>query len=76
MDDIDCAAERTEHFNHAALQAVLDRLNGPASTGICRACNDNIEPERLRVNPQARHCSCCAAEEEHKILKAKRCGPR
>lgn len=76
MDDIDCAAERAELFNVAALQAVLDRMSGPPSSGVCRSCADPIEPERLRATPLARLCSCCAAEEEHRRLQARRCGPR
>jgi RNA polymerase-binding transcription factor DksA len=35
-----------------------------------------IEPERLRANPQARLCSCCAEEAEHHHKRARRCGPR
>jgi len=76
LDEIDFAAEHVASFNAAALATVLNRLNGPKSTGVCRACNDKIEPERLRVNPKARHCSCCAEEEEHNARRAKLCGPR
>jgi len=76
MDEIDCASERTESFNTAAIQAVLSRLAGPRSTGVCKSCYDQIETERLLVNPTARHCSHCATEEEVRIQRARRCGPR
>lgn len=76
MDDIDCAAERIDAFNTVALQAVLARSAGPASTGVCRACGSLIEPERLRANPHARHCKDCAAEIEAESRRSHRCGPR
>ena len=76
LDDIDCAAERVENFKEVALHAVLSRLSGPPSTGICKSCYDVIEPERLYANPRARHCSFCAAEEEARSHHHRRCGPR
>lgn len=76
MDDIDCAAERIEAFNSVALQAVLARNLGPASTGVCRACGAIIEAERLRANPHAHHCRECAADLEAESRRKNRCGPR
>lgn len=76
MDDIDCAAERIEAFNAVALQAVLTRMEGPASSGICKACGCDIEAERLAANPHARHCRECAAEIEAESRRKHRCGPR
>ena len=76
MDDIDCAAERIDAFNAVALQAVLARSMGPTSSGVCRACGCTIEPERLRVNPHAKHCKECAAEVEAESRRHNRCGPR
>lgn len=77
MDEIDFATERAEAFTKVALQQVLSRANESApSTGICRACSDEIEPERLRANAHARLCSECAAEEEALRLRTRRCGPR
>jgi predicted amidophosphoribosyltransferase len=76
LDELDWAAELTHALNTGAVMAVLSRLSGPPSTGICRSCGDAIESQRLRANPQARHCSCCAAEEEAEARRARRCGPR
>lgn len=77
MDEIDFATERAEAFTKVALQQVLSRAGeGMPSTGICRACNCEIEAERLRANAKARLCSECAAEEEARSLRARRCGPR
>jgi len=75
LDDIDCATERSEVFTGAALQAVLSRMAGPPSSGVCQSCQDTIEPERLRANPRARLCASCAAEEEARRLRRRRCGP-
>lgn len=76
MDDIDCAAERVDAFNEVALKAVLERMSGPASTGVCKACGCDIEAERLTANPHARHCRECADEIEAENQRKRRCGPR
>ena len=76
LDDLDYAAERAEVFTEAALRSVLGRMAGAPSSGVCRSCTDMIEPERLRANPQARLCACCAEEAEHHHKRARRCGPR
>jgi RNA polymerase-binding transcription factor DksA len=76
MDEIDMAAERVEVLNAAAIQAVLGRTETVLSTGVCRACNEAIEEERLRANPYARHCRDCADEVEAQARMAQRCGPR
>jgi len=75
LDDIDCATERSEVFTGAALKAVLGRMAGPLSSGVCQSCQDTIEPERLRANPRARLCAGCAAEEEASRVRRRRCGP-
>jgi hypothetical protein len=76
LDDIDCAAERIEAFRDVALKIVLDRMAGPPSSGICKTCYEPIEPRRIVVNPHARHCSDCAAEEEAAQRYSRLCGPR
>jgi hypothetical protein len=76
LDDFDCASIRSEIFTEAALSAVLGRLSGPPSTGVCRSCSDAIEPERLKLSPTAKLCACCAAEEEAQSHRRRRCGPR
>jgi len=76
MDEIDLAAERTDMLNAAAIQAVLGKNETVLSTGICRACNETIEPERLQANPYAKHCRDCADEAEARAKMARRCGPR
>lgn len=76
MDDIDCAAERIEAFNTVALRAVLTRLDGPSSSGVCHECGCAIEPERLKANPRARHCRECADQLEQESRRARLCGPR
>jgi RNA polymerase-binding transcription factor DksA len=76
MDDIDCAAERVEAFNAVALKTVLARMEGPVSNGICRACDSEIEQDRLRANPNAKHCRECADEIEAETRRKNRCGPR
>ncbi|TAN56789.1 MAG: TraR/DksA family transcriptional regulator [Rhodospirillales bacterium] len=74
MDDLDRAAERTEAFNEVALHVVLSRMSGPQSTGVCRACGDLIEPERLKITPTTRFCSDCANDEEARLRRSRRCG--
>ncbi|MBR9973061.1 TraR/DksA C4-type zinc finger protein [Magnetospirillum sulfuroxidans] len=76
MDDIDCAAERIDAFNAVALQAVLARSSGAVSSGICSACGCDIEADRLRATPHARHCKECAADIEAESRRHNRCGPR
>lgn len=76
MDDIDCAAERIEAFNSVALRAVLTRMDGPSSSGICKACGCTIESDRLKANPRAHHCRECADEIEQENRRARLCGPR
>ena len=76
MDDIDYATERNELFTSAALQAVLRRLSGPPSSGVCRSCADTIEPQRLKLAPTTSLCSDCAAEEEVIQRRTRRCGHR
>ncbi|MDO8606354.1 MAG: TraR/DksA C4-type zinc finger protein [Phaeospirillum sp.] len=76
MDDIDLAAERVEVLNAAAIQAVLGKVETVPSTGICRACGEGIEADRLKANPYARHCRDCADEAEARAKMARRCGPR
>jgi RNA polymerase-binding transcription factor DksA len=76
MDDIDLAAERIEALNAAAIQAVLGKTETIPSNGTCRACGEDIETERLRANPYAKHCRDCADEAEAKAVLARRCGPR
>ncbi|CAA6606295.1 conserved hypothetical protein [Rhodospirillaceae bacterium LM-1] len=74
MDDLDRAAERIEAFTEVALFAVLDGLSGPRSTGVCRSCGELIEPERLKITSTTKYCSDCAAEEEFRAIRARRCG--
>lgn len=76
MDEIDWAAERTESFNHMALRAVLSRMDGPPSSGVCNSCGDSIEEERLKANPSAKLCHECASEAEEDLRRARLCGPR
>lgn len=77
MDEIDFATERAENFTKVALQAVLSRSEaaGP-STGICRACHEPIEAERLRANAHAQLCRECADEQEAQSRRVRLCGPR
>jgi RNA polymerase-binding transcription factor DksA len=76
MDDIDCAAERIEAFNSVALRAVLTRMDGPSSSGICKSCGCAIETDRLKASPSARHCRECADEIEQESRRTRLCGPR
>jgi RNA polymerase-binding transcription factor DksA len=76
MDEIDSAAERIDAFNAVALRAVLTRLDGPSSSGICQECGTTIEADRLKANPRARHCRECADEIEQESKRARLCGPR
>jgi RNA polymerase-binding transcription factor DksA len=76
MDDIDLAAERVEVLNAAAIQAVLGKVETVPSDGTCRACGEEIEQERLKANPYAKHCRDCADEAEARAKMARRCGPR
>lgn len=73
MDEGDVAADLASIYHDATLRSVLAAaaasLKGSSTrlqTGICRKCNDAIEPARLEANPQARECVFCAREaEEH-----------
>ncbi|MCR6629106.1 MAG: TraR/DksA C4-type zinc finger protein [Magnetospirillum sp.] len=76
MDDIDCAAERIEAFNAGALKAVLNRMDGPSSSGVCQDCGCVIETDRLKANPRARYCRECADEIEQESRRSRLCGPR
>lgn len=77
MDEIDFATERAETFTKVALQAVLSRAEaGGPSNGICTACQEAIEAERLRANAHARLCRECADEQEALSQRTRRCGPR
>ncbi|MEW5727453.1 MAG: TraR/DksA C4-type zinc finger protein [Pseudomonadota bacterium] len=77
MDEIDFATERAENFTKVALQAVLSRSEGLGpSTGVCHACHEPIEAERLRANAHARLCRECADEQEALNRRARLCGPR
>ncbi|NFV80057.1 TraR/DksA C4-type zinc finger protein [Magnetospirillum aberrantis] len=74
MDDIDNAAERIAAFNAQALAAMLDRPQAPPSDGICKACGEDIEPERLAVQPNARHCAECCMDLEEDAARRRRRG--
>lgn len=77
MDEIDFATERAETFTKVALEAVLSRSGaGGLSNGVCTACQEPIESERLRANAHARLCRECADEQEALSQRARRCGPR
>ncbi len=76
MDEIDFATERAESFTATALQSVLSRRGAAPSSGICRSCNATIERDRLQANPYAQLCCDCAADDEERRQRAKRCGPR
>ena len=76
MDEIDCAWEHVEAFTKGALNAALMRSGSHRlSTGICKACDASIEDDRLLAYPHAQQCCDCAAEEEEKRQRTKRCGP-
>ncbi len=74
MDEADLGNDRAEQFIANALEAARARVAGTPSTGVCRSCLERIEPERLQVNPAARLCCDCAAEEEMTRKRAQRVG--
>ena len=76
MDEVDLAAERIEALNAQAIQAALARAGAGPSSGVCTACNEPIDAERLKANPSARLCRDCADEAESQARMARRCGPR
>jgi len=76
MDEVDLAAERIEALNAAAIQAALGRPETTPSSGVCTACHDAIDAERLKANPSARLCRDCADEAERQAQMTRRCGPR
>jgi RNA polymerase-binding transcription factor DksA len=76
MDEIDLAAERIEALNAAAIQAALGKHETGPSTGVCSACQETIDADRLEANPSARLCRDCADEAERQARMARRCGPR
>lgn len=75
MDEIDLAADVAALFTEAAVESARHRDQGPLSTGICRSCNEAIEPERLKATPYAKLCASCAAEAEEEALRTRRRGP-
>ncbi len=75
MDEIDLAADVAALFTEAAVESARHRAQGPLSSGICKSCNETIEPERLKANPHATLCASCAAEAEEAALRTRRRGP-
>ena len=75
MDEIDLAADMAALFNDAAVEAARQRKAGPPSNGVCQACAEAIEAERLKANPYAQLCADCAAEAEAEAVKTRRRGP-
>jgi len=74
MDEVDLANDRAEEFTANALRVLRAQKDLRSSTGYCHSCNEKIEVERLIVNPSARHCCDCAAEDELDRKRAKRIG--
>jgi RNA polymerase-binding transcription factor DksA len=74
MDEIDIANDRADAFVDSALKAALAGRKAPPSTGICAACEQPIEPERLLANPTARLCHDCAEDAEAERRRAGRTG--
>jgi len=74
MDEADLANDRAEQFTADALRTARLKVDVTPSTGICQSCGETIEQERLQVNPTARLCCDCAAEEEVARKRAQRVG--
>ncbi len=74
MDDIDIANELAATFNDAALKTALTKGAARPSTGICRACRQPIEPERLRIAPGTQLCHDCAEDAEAEEMRARKTG--
>ena len=74
MDEVDVANAKAEEFTADAVRAARAKLDMAPSNGICRSCEEAIEPERLRANPSAHLCCDCAAEEEAARKRAKLIG--
>lgn len=74
MDELDLAAERIQAFDEVALHLVLNRSQGPLSSGVCRSCGERIESLRLKTAPHTRLCSDCAREEEQRAKRERRSG--
>ena len=74
MDEADVANDRAEQFIAEALKAARLKKDEAPSTGVCRSCEELIEAERLRINPTARLCAECAAEDEASRKRAHRVG--
>ncbi len=54
-----------------AVRAALDRLAG-GTYGLCIACGDQIEPERLEAEPAAARCIDCQLRQESARLRPRR----
>ncbi|MBI2235445.1 MAG: TraR/DksA C4-type zinc finger protein [Magnetospirillum sp.] len=74
MDDADLANDRAEQFNAEAVLAARAKMDTAPSTGICQACHEGIEPERIQANPTAQLCRDCAAEAEAARKRFQRVG--
>ena len=74
MDEIDIANELAATFNDAALKTALIKREAKPSSGVCRACRQPIEDERLRIAPATQLCHDCAEDAEAEVMRARRTG--
>jgi DnaK suppressor protein len=60
-DEILQAVDEAAHSELAQIERATERLDA-GTYGICEACGEKIEPERLRVVPYATTCRSCTPE--------------
>lgn len=64
-DDADRATAAVEFADtHALRRHRSAAAAAEPGDGICRACNEAIEPDRLAAVPHAQHCRECARDAE------------
>lgn len=51
--------QERERVRLASVLDALERIE-TGSYGTCHTCGDSIEPERLLIFPETRHCSACS----------------
>lgn len=59
MQEVAKEAQRRREERLALLEVALDQLD-EGTYGRCSRCGEDIDFERLKVSPEATHCSSCA----------------
>jgi phage/conjugal plasmid C-4 type zinc finger TraR family protein len=70
METMSCEFDFAQAMEQREREAVIARLRSTVNAGcgspVCLECGDDIEPARLKVMPNARHCVDCQSARERK----------